>query len=93
MKSFFGIDQAFSLIKDAREMQIFNNSEVRQSFEVGMYELRTCWYMSKMTMLQDASRQNHMFFVEFLEYLCRVAWLIEPREISIYDKWEEIGGI
>ena len=39
-------------------------------------DLETCWGLSKITvkdMEKDFDRTKHMVFVEFLEFLCRVA--------------------
>ena len=40
------------------------------------YQLMSCWGLSKITvkdMGNDFDRTQHMVFVEFLEFLCRVA--------------------
>ena len=47
--------------------------------------IRTCWGLSKLTvkdMKRDYGRTQHMVFVEFLEFLCRIAHVtefLEPR--------------
>jgi hypothetical protein len=38
--------------------------------------LRTCWGLSKFTvrdLVNDVNKYQHMVFVEFLEFVCRVA--------------------
>ena len=48
--------------------------------------LATCWALSKFTikdMARDFSRTQHMVFVEFLEFICRIAHkahFIEPEK-------------
>ena len=61
--------------------------QVRYSFNLSMFQLRTCFNLSRMT---ENQTKNHMIFVEFIEFVCRVAWVCKADIFDATDKFEPI---
>lgn len=102
MKQTFNLESALNLLKAARDICIYNLEEqgpgeekgkFRCSFHVSMFEIRTCFNLSKMTLKDtaNAERSQHLAFVEFLEFLCRLAYVC--RAGSLNAPFEEISGV
>jgi hypothetical protein len=89
------MDSAYNLIRDSREMLVFNcdresdtrEDKVRYSYNLSMYQLRTCFNLSRQT---ENQHRGHMTFVEFIEFVCRVAWVCKADTCSDGDKFEPI---
>ena len=73
-KRFFSISHALGLIELVRE--VTKKHPLGRVLVISDKDVSTCWGLSKITvkdMDRDFERTQHMVFVEFLEFLCRVA--------------------
>ena len=92
MRNTFGILQGCNLIRDAKGAEVIWGGTKQSFFKITLEKTRTCWALSKMTvrdLARDQERTEIMVFVEYLEFLCRVAYIADFQVRDIVERQDD----
>ena len=82
-RRYFHILQAHRVIDTTKKQS--KEHPLSRNLIVSDFEVTTCWGLSKLVvkdMQTDFDRTSHMVFIEFLEFICRIAHICQFVELD-----------
>ena len=88
MRSIFGMHQAMNLVRDIWYTEVYEDDQKR-TYYIPLEKARTCWCLSKMP-IEEPVKNKHLYsqmvFIEFLEFICRLAYIGDFSSVVIAKK-------